>query len=106
MVQIPTVKTFCGCCDLKTSCIIIAVIQLVAATILLAVMLFMAFFTGLAVGQSETSSNKDQEVEKGFVALFVFILFCLLIPLCALNILVCYWFIRGITMVRNHFIQL
>ncbi|XP_037047464.1 uncharacterized protein LOC119082161 [Bradysia coprophila] len=97
MVSIPTVKTFCGCCDLKIPCIVIALFRMVVCIITFIILIVAFMVTGYAVGIIENKQlehEEDREAVKVIAAL-IFTWLIALIPIVLIDIVTSYWFIRG-----------
>lgn len=105
MVSVPTVRSFCGCVDLKTACIAFAVIRIVISIIVLIVLLFVfVILEDETVEASDQSSNTSSGNKAAF-GLIEFLYAAYIIIAAAvmvINILVSYWFIKGITTVRKN----
>lgn len=93
MLELPTVRTFCGCCDLRLACIIIAAIKMVVAIIIFFVLTYLCLTVEVALEESQQNT--------GALQVGILVLFLILLPIAFINALFCYWFIRGAYYVRK-----
>lgn len=95
----PTVKTFCGCCNLRTACIIIAGLELIGSIIYILETIVVV----IVIGDADEFEDGDPTTTEDYniIRVLAIILMIILIPLSVINILFCYWFIRGATSVRK-----
>lgn len=91
MVAIPTVKTFCGCCDLKIPCIVMAILRLIVYII--SVLAYLYFFVVLEIIFREKQNRyfRDGQVD---------VLIRVLVFVVSVNIFVTILFIIGVKSVR------
>lgn len=93
-MRAPTVKTFLGCCDLKCSCMVIAVFRMVISIILLIAIVVLLFVYGLPKALYKNDKLQIIDFMHG-----VYIGFGCVIILA--NVLGSYCFILGTTSVRH-----
>lgn len=98
MVAVPTVKSFCGCCDLKVPCIVLAALRFsLFVVFFIAIILYFLIFGFIFYNGSD-----DIKTERlGIMVALVFIWPILVLPIILINIIFSYWFIRGAVSVRN-----
>lgn len=91
MVAIPTVKTFCGCCDLKIPCIVMAILRLIVYII--SVLAYLYFFVVLEIIFRDKQNRyfRDEQVD---------VLIRVLVFVVSVNIFVTILFIIGVKSVR------
>lgn len=63
MVAIPTVKSFCGCCELKIPCIVIAVLRLIAYIFAVLTYLYLFVFLDMAFKEKQNRYFKEEQAE-------------------------------------------
>lgn len=109
MVAIPTVNSFCGCCDLKVACVIIASSRFIIYTIAILVYFVLFFFFGYALTEDRSKSTPesvkdsltDSKLIEVEIGIFVYLWLIIKFVIAVVNILCSYWFIRGATSVRR-----
>lgn len=106
MAAIPTVKTFCGCCDLKTACVVIAWFRIAGAVIAILVYLFLFAFFKYLFDESDKEnieSERDEDEKNLEIALkaIVYIALAFKLVLAVINICFSYLFIQGANSVRR-----
>lgn len=93
MVGIPTVKSFCGCCELRVPCIVLALIRMIVYIAgVLAFLYFFVFVDGIFKSEQNRHFKPDQ------VGTIIRILFFVV----SVNTLVSILFIVGVKSVRRH----
>ncbi len=98
MSEFPTVKYFCGCCDLKVSCIAIASFRMITAIIVFAVVLI-PILVSLCV--KEHSASKRHRDEFPIIEFLLFMYGFIQYLVIFINIFASYNFILGVTSVRR-----
>lgn len=102
MVAVPIVKSFCGCCDLKVSCVVIASIRLVLAIILFVIIICYLLMFGYIFSEIDKSNTQGKiDYAAYHLADEIYNWFILLIPVVLINIVFSYWFIQSVTTVRS-----
>lgn len=101
MGDLPTVKSFCCCCDLKTACIVIAAFRIIASIIGILVLVLLFFVFGEVINQYE-DGDPNTTADSDFLSLYVMFWIMFLIPIYIINMLFAYWFIQGATSVGRN----
>lgn len=107
MVAIPRVRTFCGCCDLRTACVIIAALNIAGSIITISVFFIGLLFLNEAVNETFAEERQNDELNSDdeglvvFAKILLYFWFFVVFILCFVTILFAYWFIRGIHSVRH-----
>lgn len=86
------VRKFCGCCELKIGCIIVALCRIVV-TVSASVALFVIYFDDELQEKLIRRGIVPEDVGDGFYMIIS-------VPVSILTVLFSYWFIRGATSVR------
>lgn len=92
MVGIPTVKSFCGCCELKIPCIVIAVLRLIIHIGAVFAYLYFFVFLDMVFREKQNRNFKDDQLD---------ILIRVLVFVVSVNIVVTILFIVGARSVRR-----
>lgn len=107
MVAIPTVKSFCGCCDLKVACVVIASLRIIGSIIVILIYSFLFFLLGTDSIKSETENRAESgsAPTDGVIEVLLYVWLIIQCVVGVVNILCSYWFIRGVTSVKYHHIE-
>lgn len=107
MVAIPTVNSFCGCCDLKVACVVIASLRIIGSIIIILVYLFLLFIIGADSIKSDTENRAESgsDPTDGVIEVLLYVWLIVQFVVAVVNILCAYWFIRGVTSVKAHHIE-
>lgn len=92
MCPLPIVKSFCGCCDLKAACIIIAALHLIISIIVVLGLVILAV-SGRFIDFETFALNAG--------TILVIVIWILAIALFVTDIVFSYWFILGATAVNQ-----
>lgn len=100
MVTVPRVRSFCGCCDLKTACIVIAALKIIGCITAILVYLI-GFFIVDEVLKDKEKDDEDVHDAKKLKIVEIIVYICLIVAfvIAVVTILYSYWFIRGIVSV-------
>lgn len=101
MSGLSTVKSCCGCCDLKTVCILIAVLRLLGSIFVLGLFIFVVVIAicGILLNKIERPASENfLRVAAGYGIMVV--------PLLIINMIFSYWFIQGVHSVRRQLTML
>lgn len=116
VVAIPTVKSFCQCCELKVPCIVIASFRIIGCIIAIFVYFFPFFFLEHTLTEVSESENKtkvfleigseDGKYESPNIKfdgrlLFIKVWIIVQLVIAVVNILFSYCFIRGAFSVKD-----
>lgn len=93
MAAIPTVKSFCGCCELKVPCIVLASIRMVVYIAAVLAYLYFYVVLHLVFKDQQNRKFKDDQVDIVITILFFVV---------SVNTFVSILFIMGVKSVRRH----
>lgn len=93
MGGIPTVKSFCGCCDLKVPCIVMASLRMIGYIAAVLAYLYFFVFLEYVFRDKQNRTFKEEQVEL-LIKVLVFVV--------SVNTFVSILFIVGVRSVRRH----